>query len=66
MEKAGERGNMSKRIIIDGKAFRERRGKLVEIPAEWVGKTLYPQTKRKRHSNNALSRRMRKLKNKST
>lgn len=47
---------MSKRIeiIIPGdtasnvKYYRVRRGKLVEIPPEWVGKVTYDQTKRKR------------------
>jgi hypothetical protein len=39
-----------KRIEIDGKFYRKRRGKLVEIPSEWVGETLHPQTKRKRAS----------------
>jgi len=40
------------KVIIgeDGKHYRMRRGKLVEIPPEWVGKTLHPQTKRKRKS----------------
>lgn len=37
-----------KRHCIDGKAYRIRRGKLVEIPAEWVGETVHPQTLRKR------------------
>lgn len=32
---------MSKRIKKDGKYFRIRRGKLVEIPERWVGRT-YP------------------------
>jgi hypothetical protein len=41
---------MAKVIRQDGKSYRMRRGKLVEIPAEWVGKTLHPQTKRKRAS----------------
>lgn len=39
---------MSKRIEIDGKFYRMRRGVLVEIPPEWVGKTVHPQTLRKR------------------
>ena len=39
-----------KRIEIDGKFYRKRRGELVEIPPEWVGQTLHPQTKRKRPS----------------
>ena len=42
---------MSKdRIEIDGKFYRKRRGKLVEIPPEWVGKVTHPQTTRKRKS----------------
>ena len=36
---------------------RMRRGKLVEIPEEWQGKTLHKQTKNKRQS---VSRRTRK------
>lgn len=39
-----------RRIEIDGKFYRKRRGRLVEIPAEWLGETLHPQTKRKRLS----------------
>lgn len=39
-----------KRIEIDGKYYRMRRGKLVLIPDEWVGSTLHPQPKRKRQS----------------
>ncbi len=38
------------RIEIDGKFYRKRRGKIVEIPAEWVGKTVDLQTIRKRKS----------------
>lgn len=34
----------SKRIEIDSKFFRKRKGKLVEIPPEWVGKVTHPQT----------------------
>jgi hypothetical protein len=41
---------LSKRLDISGKSFRVRRGKLVEIPEKWVGKTLSGQTKRKRQS----------------
>ena len=41
---------MSKRIEIDGRFYRERRGKLVEIPAEWVGKITTEQTIRNRPS----------------
>jgi hypothetical protein len=49
---------MSKRIEIDGKFYRERRGKLVEIPQEWVGNVTHPQTMRKRPSKqiNKLAR----------
>lgn len=39
-----------KRIEVDGVFFRYRRGKLVQIPDQWVDKTLTPQTKRKRLS----------------
>lgn len=41
---------MSKAIVIDGKTFRERRGKVVEVPPEWVGKIPHDQTIRKRQS----------------
>jgi uncharacterized cupin superfamily protein len=42
---------MSKLIIDeDGKKYRTRRGKLVEIPKDWVGKVTFPQTIRKRKS----------------
>jgi hypothetical protein len=37
-----------KRIEKDGKFYRMRRGKLVEIPAEWVGQVCHPQEQRKR------------------
>lgn len=33
---------MSRLIRINGIAYRMRRGKLVKIPEEWVGKTVYP------------------------
>ena len=39
---------MSKRIEIDGKFYRKRRGELVEIPEEWVGKVPSESKKRKR------------------
>jgi len=39
-----------KRIEKDGKFYRMRRGKLVEIPAEWVGEVVYPRTLRERPS----------------
>lgn len=39
-----------KRVEKDGKTFRWRRGKLVEIPEEWVGKTVNRKTIRQRPS----------------
>jgi len=42
---------MAKRIQVDGKFYRVRRGALVEIPAEWVGRVTTPQTISKRRSN---------------
>src|SRR5258708_2380525 len=50
---------MAKRINIDGKFYRNRRGKLVQIPDEWLGKTTDRQTIKKR---NSISRRTRKNK----
>lgn len=41
---------MGKRIELDDGFYRERRGKLVKIPAEWVGETTHSQTQRKRAS----------------
>lgn len=41
---------MAKMIEQDGKKYRVRRGKLVEIPPEWVGKVTHQQTIRKRAS----------------
>lgn len=41
---------MAKRIELDGKFWRRRRGRLVEIPEEWVGKVTDRQTIRKRKS----------------
>jgi hypothetical protein len=43
----------------DGTKYRIRRGKLVAIPKEWEGKTVYKQTINKR---NEISRRTRKTK----
>ena len=37
-----------RRIEIDGKFYRWRRGKLVHIPDKWVNKVTDPQTIRKR------------------
>lgn len=48
---------MAKRIEIDGRFYRMRRGKLVEIPEEWVGQTLDSQTKRKRLSKGTRKQR---------
>lgn len=39
---------MTKRIEIDGKFYRKRRDRLVEIPEEWVSHTINKQTIRKR------------------
>ena len=41
--------------VVKEKHFRKRRGKMVRIPDEWVGQTLHPQTKRKRHSKQSRS-----------
>lgn len=41
---------MSKRIVRDGKFFRVRKGREVEIPTKWVGNVTFPQTIRKRPS----------------
>jgi len=46
-----------KRIEIDGKFFRLRKGRLVEIPAQWLGQVTYPQTIRKRASKRGQGRR---------
>lgn len=57
---------MSKRIEIDGKFYRKRKGKLVQIPDEWVGKIPTEQTMRKRkedaqHKRTVRKNRIRKL-----
>lgn len=41
---------MAKRIEIDGKFYRKRRGQLVEIPLEWLGKVTDRKTIRQRPS----------------
>lgn len=41
---------MAKRIKIGNDYFRVRRGKLIKIPDDWVGKVTHPQTIRKRKS----------------
>ena len=39
-----------KRLDIGEKAFRNRRGRWVPIPDEWIGQVAHPQTIRKRDS----------------
>lgn len=41
---------MAKAIKIDGKTYRMRRGKLVEIPEKWVGNCTTKKTIRQRPS----------------
>jgi hypothetical protein len=48
--KAAERRASNRTVEVDGKVMRLRRGKLVEIPPEWVGKVTHKQTIRKRVS----------------
>lgn len=38
------------KIVIFTPTFRIRRGKVVQVPQEWVGHVLYDQTKNKRKS----------------
>jgi len=51
---------MSKRIEIDGKFYRMRKGKLVQIPDEWVDKIPTKKTKRKRKTDSMNKKRERK------
>ena len=51
---------MAKRIKIGENFYRRRRGELVMIPLEWVGKTVDPQTIRKRKSKKNQGRRFRR------
>jgi hypothetical protein len=44
-------------VMIDGVPHRERRGKLVVIPAEWFGKVTTDQTIRKRRSKQTAPQR---------
>lgn len=44
----------------DGKHYRMRRGELVEIPPEWVGQTVHPQSIRKRPSKKGQGRRFKR------
>lgn len=48
---------MAKAIIKDGKVFRMRRGVLVEIPPQWVGKFPTDKTIRQRPSKAIHKRR---------
>ena len=48
---------MAKRIERDGKFYRIRRGKEVEIPEQWVGKTVHPQELRSRNSKRTRQQR---------
>lgn len=41
---------MAKRVELNGKFYRERRGKLVEIPTKWVGRMPNEQSIRQRPS----------------
>lgn len=41
---------MAKRIQIGEHFYRWRRGTLVQIPDQWLGHIIHPQTKRKRPS----------------
>lgn len=50
---------MAKRKKINGKWYRKRRGKLVEIPSKWLGKTVHNQTISKRQSKKVRKLRMR-------
>jgi hypothetical protein len=50
-EEAVSHGPTGRRVLVGDKAFRWRRGKMVEIPAEWVGQTVHRQTLRKRRKN---------------
>lgn len=47
---------MSKRICLGGKYYRTRRGKLAEIPAEWVGRFTTRQTINRRKEGARLKR----------
>jgi len=47
-------------LQIDGKFYRRRRGRLVEIPEQWVGKVTHPETVRKRKSKRGKGRRFKR------
>ena len=44
-------------IIEDGKVFRYRRGKLVQVPPQWVGRITTKETIRQRNSKQIHKRR---------
>ena len=46
-----------KRVELNGRFYRMRRGKMVRIPDEWVGETVHDQTKRKRPSKSRATKR---------
>ncbi len=52
---------MAKRIEIEGKFYRMRRGELVQIPDEWIGETVY--SSQKRHRLSHLKRKLAKSTN---
>jgi len=47
---------MAKAIEIDGVLYRKRRGKLVKVPDEWVGRTVSHQHKSRRHTKTGAKR----------
>lgn len=52
---------MAKRIEIDGKFYRKRKGKLAQIPDAWVGKVVCNNTKTKREQNALEKKEKRKV-----
>lgn len=51
---------MSRLVRVNGIPYRWRRGKLVRIPEEWVGRTVHPQTIRKRKSKKGQGKRFKR------
>ena len=52
---------MSKpRVQIGDRYFRWRKGRLVEIPPQWVGQVTHPQTIRKRPSKKGQGRKFKR------
>lgn len=41
--------------VIDGRVYRLRRGRWVEVPPQWVGKVASKQTKKRRRLENRIS-----------